>query len=182
MKRGKQALGLIFGIVILSLLYSCSQNDLANELSSGDPDSRDLAYLSAQTALISDKARSRARELIRSAERKRTEQSGLVRESIDFSQGSIRYYAASSDEKIDYAAAGTDSTRPLEIVDFGPEGELPIENRRPNIYVMFNQPMVPVAKLGSPMNDASFFRIEPPIEGVYPIVWKYYCRCNYRSC
>ena len=35
---------------------------------------------------------------------------------------------------------------PLEVVDYGPEGVLPIENSRPRIYVMFSQPMVPVAK------------------------------------
>jgi hypothetical protein len=54
------------------------------------------------------------------------------------------------------------------IVDYGPQGELPAEIKNPSIYVVFSQPVVPLAKLGDPIREsAGLFTIEPPLTGTY---------------
>ena len=61
-----------------------------------------------------------------------------------------------------------ESDEPFTIVDFGPRDELPAEIRYPSIYVVFSQPVVPLARLGEPMReDAGFFYIDPPLSGVF---------------
>ena len=80
----------------------------------------------------------------------------------------IDYYEPVASEGI--AAPGTiqESDEPFRIVDFGPSGELPSEIRRPSIYVVFSQPVVPLARLGEVIReDAALFTIEPPLTGVY---------------
>ncbi|MBN1647691.1 MAG: hypothetical protein JW874_06650 [Spirochaetales bacterium] len=57
---------------------------------------------------------------------------------------------------------------PLEIVDYGPEGQLPNEmTRRPTIYCVFSKPIVPLSKLGDPLTESPYMSIEPKIAGVY---------------
>jgi uncharacterized protein YfaS (alpha-2-macroglobulin family) len=54
------------------------------------------------------------------------------------------------------------------MTDYGPQNKLPSEVTSPSIYVVFSQPVVPLAQLGDPMReDAGFFTIEPPLTGVY---------------
>ena len=64
-------------------------------------------------------------------------------------------------------AAGNSINTELKIVDYGPSGDLPIENRRPSIYAMFNQPMVPLAKLNQPMTESPLMTIFPSVPGVF---------------
>jgi uncharacterized protein YfaS (alpha-2-macroglobulin family) len=61
---------------------------------------------------------------------------------------------------------------PFIITDFGPRDELPQEIKKPSIYAVFSQPVVPLAKLGDPIrvkasSKDGFFTIEPPLDGVY---------------
>jgi len=70
----------------------------------------------------------------------------------------------------DHSHAGNirESDEPFVVVDFGPRDELPAEIRYPSIYVVFSQPVVPLARLGEPMReDAGFFHIDPPLTGTY---------------
>jgi len=61
-----------------------------------------------------------------------------------------------------------ESDEPFTIVDFGPRDVLPHEIRHPSIYVVFSQPVVPLARLGEIMReDAGFFHIDPPLTGIY---------------
>ncbi|MDR3337223.1 MAG: alpha-2-macroglobulin [Treponema sp.] len=81
----------------------------------------------------------------------------------------ITYYEAVN-AALEEGAGGTvqESDEPFAIADYGPRGELPAEIRRPSLYVVFSQPVVPLARLGAPVLDGTeFFRIEPPLEGVY---------------
>jgi uncharacterized protein YfaS (alpha-2-macroglobulin family) len=65
-----------------------------------------------------------------------------------------------------------ESDEPFTIVDYGPSGELPHEIKKPAIYTVFSQPVVPLAKLGVPVRDdpgnlSGVFSIDPPLAGVY---------------
>ncbi len=60
-----------------------------------------------------------------------------------------------------------DKVGELSVIEFGPRGTLLAENARPQIYLTFSQPMVPVAKLGAPLLGAPGISIEPPLKGVY---------------
>ena len=61
-----------------------------------------------------------------------------------------------------------ESDEPFTIVDFGPRDVLPHEITNPSIYVVFSQPVVPLARLGEPMReDAGFFYIDPPLTGTF---------------
>jgi uncharacterized protein YfaS (alpha-2-macroglobulin family) len=65
-------------------------------------------------------------------------------------------------------AAIQESDAPFVITDYGPRDELPKEIRNPSIYVVFSQPVVPLAKLGDPIREnAELFKINPPLKGVY---------------
>ena len=160
-------------IMILTALTSCgfkndlSDVDMAAILISADPAARDEAFLSVQGDLMTDASESAADTLIRNAERKRSVDNGLIREPIDLSAGTIRYYSINASAIMESSMAGDPKSGDLEIVDYGPRGELPVENRRPNIYVMFNRPMVPLAALGAPILESDLLTIEPPVEGVY---------------
>ena len=80
----------------------------------------------------------------------------------------IAYYEALPDGEIAGAGNIQESDEPFIIVDYGPDGELPSEIKKPSIYVVFSQPVVPLAKLGDPIKeDAGLFSIEPPLKGTY---------------
>ena len=63
--------------------------------------------------------------------------------------------------------AMSESSEPLDIIDFGPRDELPVEIKRPTITVLFSQPMVPLARLGAPMTESPAMSVEPEIPGIY---------------
>jgi hypothetical protein len=80
----------------------------------------------------------------------------------------IAYYEAALDGDFTEAGNIQESDEPFRIVDYGPFGELPSEIKKPSIYVVFSQPVVPLARLGDPIReDAGLFTIEPALTGVY---------------
>jgi len=80
----------------------------------------------------------------------------------------IAYYEAIPGDELSAGGSIQESDEPFMIVDYGPVGELPSEIKKPSIYVVFSQPVVPLAKLGEPIReDAGLFNIEPPLTGVY---------------
>ncbi|MDR0685294.1 MAG: alpha-2-macroglobulin [Spirochaetaceae bacterium] len=56
---------------------------------------------------------------------------------------------------------------PLTVVDWGPGKFLSSAVRRPSIYVIFSQPMVPLAALGEPSASSPLVSIEPPLKGSF---------------
>jgi hypothetical protein len=65
-------------------------------------------------------------------------------------------------------AAIQENDTPFTIVDYGPRDELPSEIKKPSIYVVFSQPVVPLAKLGDPIREsAGLFTVDPPLTGIY---------------
>ncbi|MDR0589162.1 MAG: Ig-like domain-containing protein, partial [Spirochaetaceae bacterium] len=89
----------------------------------------------------------------------------------DLADYRIAYYeaAAWTEEEI-AGGAVTETDEPFRMADYGPRGELPQEIRRSSIYVVFSQPVVPLAKLGEPLGleaAGRLFTIDPPLEGVY---------------
>jgi uncharacterized protein YfaS (alpha-2-macroglobulin family) len=86
----------------------------------------------------------------------------------DLASYRIAYYEPVDGDTPDgYSGNIQESDAPFVIADFGPRGELPHEINKPSIYVVFSQPVVPLAKLGEPVKKGGFFTIEPPLEGVY---------------
>jgi len=99
------------------------------------------------------------------ANRQETLEGALKRGNIDFGQSTIQYWTVNPA----YAASLSfpKDKEDLAIVDYAPTGELPIEMRRPTVYVMFNLPMVPLAKLGEPIVSTPLMTFDPPVAGVY---------------
>ena len=56
---------------------------------------------------------------------------------------------------------------PLTVVDWGPQKFLSSAVRRPSIYVIFSQPMVPLDALGEPSASSPLVSIEPPLKGSF---------------
>jgi uncharacterized protein YfaS (alpha-2-macroglobulin family) len=56
---------------------------------------------------------------------------------------------------------------PLAVVEHGPSGAISEALARPQVYLVFSQPMVPVAKLGSPLLSVPGVGLTPPLPGVY---------------
>lgn len=140
-------------IACFSLMFSgCSKNAGAR---SGKGLASDLANSAAIDASVLDRAFAR----------KETLEGSLKRGSIDLGTSSITYYAKATTVGQDAPLSPEEGN--MEIVDFSPTGELPIEMRRPTIYVMFKHPVVPLAKLGEPMRESDIMSIEPAVPGTY---------------
>ncbi|MEM9424292.1 MAG: Ig-like domain-containing protein, partial [Spirochaetota bacterium] len=56
---------------------------------------------------------------------------------------------------------------PFVAVDYGPIGITDSQIARNNIYVVFSEPVVPLARLGEPMSKSPVFSIDPPLRGTY---------------
>ncbi|HUX21876.1 MAG TPA: hypothetical protein VMW69_11605, partial [Spirochaetia bacterium] len=91
----------------------------------------------------------------------------LIHGSVDLAKSDIKYFDRTAKSPQTSSATLPPEKEPLTIVDYGPEGELPIEMRSPTIYVMFNLPIVPLAKLGEPMTSSDIMTIDPAVPGVY---------------
>lgn len=98
------------------------------------------------------------------ASRQETLEGSLKRGNVDLSQTTVEYFTRAGGQVIGSYPA---ETEPLAVVDHGPVGELPIEMRKPTIYVMFNHPVVPLAKLGEPITQTNLMTITPAVPGVY---------------
>jgi uncharacterized protein YfaS (alpha-2-macroglobulin family) len=167
------------GMRMLFLLFSLS-GILLSSCADSTPDTISGQFLAAETAverdtilsevqgnLLNEESISDANLLIKAAERQRVVEGRLIRESIDLSSSTINYYSVNPMAALSELGTLGISDQSVEIIDFGPEGLMPIENRQPRIYVMFNQPMVPIAKLGEPIVESPILRIEPPVPGTF---------------
>ncbi|MDR2027905.1 MAG: alpha-2-macroglobulin, partial [Treponema sp.] len=90
----------------------------------------------------------------------------------DLASYRIAYYEALPETSPEAGGTITETDEPFRLVDYGPEGELPPEIKKPSIYVVFSQPVVPLARLGDPIRSgtpqaANLFSIDPPLPGVF---------------
>ena len=71
------------------------------------------------------------------------------------------------------AGSIAESDGPFTLVDYGPQGELPSEVTKPSIYMIFSQPVTPLAKLGESLRweegapDPGLFTVDPPLPGTF---------------
>ena len=86
----------------------------------------------------------------------------------------IAYFEAQSvvDAKATDPAAASgqsiqESDEAFRVVDRGPVGDLPPDLKKPSIWVVFSQPVVPLAQLGKPVRDTGLLTIEPKLNGTY---------------
>ncbi|MBN2443250.1 MAG: Ig-like domain-containing protein, partial [Spirochaetales bacterium] len=86
---------------------------------------------------------------------------------VDVASSSITYYDKNSELYASQTSTIQESDDPFRIVDHGPAEELPVEVRNPTIYVLFSQPVVPLAKLGDVMTTSEIMSISPPVPGIY---------------
>jgi alpha-2-macroglobulin len=88
-----------------------------------------------------------------------------LEKSLDLSSKTVNYYE--TPPNIDTEGKITEDDTPLSIIDFGPVKELPEEMKKPTIYAVFSQSIVPLTKLGDPMTSSNIMKIEPDVKGIY---------------
>ncbi|MBN2656951.1 MAG: hypothetical protein JXR86_07810 [Spirochaetales bacterium] len=132
-----------------------------------DPDIDPGAPLPDDTELLARSRLSRvdADAVSRLFTERADEETDQLRTALDYSGLTINYFNPSEVDMSRLSSAS--SAGPLKIVDFGPSGELPMEMRRPTIYVLFNQPMVPVSRLGAPLTESPIMTIDPAVKGKF---------------
>jgi hypothetical protein len=59
------------------------------------------------------------------------------------------------------------ANQPFQIAETGPSGTVPHENLEGGIWVLFNKPVVPLAKLAKPITASSVLSISPQMEGTF---------------
>ncbi|MDR1390330.1 MAG: alpha-2-macroglobulin, partial [Treponema sp.] len=70
-------------------------------------------------------------------------------------------------EKASRESFSREGTAALTVVDWGPRGFLSSTVQRPSLFVVFSEPMVPIAALGSPSDKSDLVRINPPLKGTF---------------
>ncbi|MFW6252366.1 MAG: alpha-2-macroglobulin family protein [bacterium] len=82
---------------------------------------------------------------------------------VDF-ETSVPYYAL-RERSLPADAADAGSATDVSIVDYGPTGTLPASIRRPQIYVVFDQAIIPIRSVSDGVVPEHLLRIEPEIDG-----------------
>ena len=57
--------------------------------------------------------------------------------------------------------------QPFQIAETGPSGTVPHENLEGGVWVLFNRPVVPLAKLAKPISTSTVLSISPRVDGIY---------------
>ncbi|MGA2477905.1 MAG: alpha-2-macroglobulin family protein [Spirochaetia bacterium] len=85
----------------------------------------------------------------------------------------IDYFTPATRVAVPAAAAGgaaaliQETRDPLVITDSAPQGEVPWQMTAPTVYVVFSQPVVPLARLGAVATSSPVMKITPAVKGVY---------------
>ncbi len=89
-----------------------------------------------------------------------------LRTDSDISSITVNYFDPDDFDMSGFISPEDDS--PLEIIDYGPEGELPNEmSKRPTIFCVFSKAIVPLSKLGDPLKESPYMKIEPAVSGTF---------------
>ena len=57
--------------------------------------------------------------------------------------------------------------QPFVVSDWGPQDAIPAEVHYPSFYVLFSEPVIPLAAAGSQQKGSDYFTLEPEVNGVY---------------
>jgi len=166
------SIGTLF-LIILSLVTACAPTEDVAEsetsflaLISSDDQDIDVPVLSDSELLHqAEMSQLDLEAFIELYETTSSEQELLLKDNVDLSSITTNYFDIGNFDVSLMKTSG--KAEPLKIVDYGPTGELPIEMKKPTIYVQFNQPMVPVSKLGEPLRKSSIMTVTPEISGTY---------------
>ncbi len=92
-----------------------------------------------------------------------------ARPAKELSAYRIAYWEAleEADVEADAGITISESDEAFVVVDCGPQDILPSSIEKPSIWVVFSQPVVPLARLGKTVTETSAMTIDPPLEGVY---------------
>lgn len=91
----------------------------------------------------------------------------------DLSQYAVKYYGVTVGEHSEGSGGERrvgvvrETNEPFEVVEYGPREVIPSEVKRPSLYFLFSQPVVPLAELGRPISPPDFISIDPPLAGVF---------------
>lgn len=77
---------------------------------------------------------------------------------------SCLFVSCNKKQIVDVAEATENSFR---VISVSPEGELSNAIKYPSIQVQFNQPVIPLGKLGKPSDKSEIVTINPPLKGVF---------------
>ena len=77
----------------------------------------------------------------------------------------IQEIRAAQEAALEGRIEGTDE--PLTVIDWGPRGLFSSTIQRPSIFVIFSQPMIPLASLGERSAVSPFVSIYPPVRGAF---------------
>ncbi|MBO4507318.1 MAG: alpha-2-macroglobulin, partial [Spirochaetaceae bacterium] len=55
----------------------------------------------------------------------------------------------------------------FSVEDWGPQGTIPSDVKRPSFYVLFSEPIVPLAALSEQSSVSPYMEIDPPLKGVF---------------
>ena len=75
--------------------------------------------------------------------------------------------AASYSPGTDDPQTDTGASQPFQIAETGPSGTVPHENLEGGVWVLFNKPVVPLARLSKPISASSVLSITPRVEGTF---------------
>jgi uncharacterized protein YfaS (alpha-2-macroglobulin family) len=153
-KRGKSGRGgftsLFFVVVLTGLLFSCG----GKEASDGTDGGEGSSALSGSAL----------------AGQSEGEPSGWL-DRMD--QLSISYYRDAAWDNVaggfgeEASPTGIREDGPFRLSGFGPSGDLPSEVKEPVVWVLFSQPVIPLARIGEAEKASSVISIEPQIEGQF---------------
>lgn len=75
---------------------------------------------------------------------------------------SMNVASASSKNSMHYTSTGS-----FTVEDWGPRGTIPSEVKRPSFYVLFSDPVVPLAALSEQSSSSPYMEIDPPLKGTF---------------
>ena len=158
----------VTAVLVSAALLKCAGTSPEVRLEpSADYGERAEQFAALQRTLISDASRDEARALAQTLERPLRVQPGRISGEVDLSRSTIDYYLVNSAEAAQSLSVLDLGDAPLRIVDYGPSGVLPIENRTPRVYVMFSRPMVPLTALGEVITESAILTLTPAVPGTY---------------
>lgn len=64
-------------------------------------------------------------------------------------------------------AGSAQSAGTFSVEDWGPQGTIPSDVKRPSFYVLFSEPIVPLAALGEQSSVSPYMEISPPLKGIF---------------
>ena len=126
-----------------------------------------IALLAVGTAITASCVQAAARDAVSEHRNPDAPEASLVTFSTrgDVSNSTVNYYSPEEGKPNPFSVY--EGPEPLSVTAYGPSGEVPVEMKRPDIFVSFNHPMVPLGKLGQQLTNHPQVSIEPKLKGIF---------------